>query len=250
MQVVDPSPHVSEAEVADYLASVRNAMAGLDADATRTVALACMGTFPPGCPEDFYLRCCREASAALPPGAQLLVLVDGYANVGALLASGLATVLKFNFFELQQLCRVSTGSATVAAWLHEEPAAAALAFGHLLQLGLRHLIITDGPHPVVYCTRATQLAGSDAPPAGPALRVVTITLPRDQVQVVNAIGCGDVTAAGVLHGLAAGLDPVVALQRALALACAAAETEHPAVFELARARALEDHMCATEVTLP
>lgn len=172
------------------------------------------GSAPTGCPEDVYQPL---ISAAVQRG--LPVILD---TSGALLSAGLAaapTVVKPNREEL---------AALVGADLPDLDAVVAAA----------NLLRQRGPRWVV-----VSLGAGGALAVGPG-EVVTVQAPR--VELVNAVGCGDVLVGGLATGLATGLSLPRALELGVRVSAAAAA--HPATGAFDPAYA--DTLTTTAIAYP
>jgi len=167
-EVIDPSGTVSEMELDALLGQIEERLHTFD-------ALAFCGTCPSGA-QDIYSRLVSMLAASAS-GDKCTVLLDGIKQVDEVLNSGRVDVLKINVLEATTL----TGTSSAAA-------AAAVLFAENGALRRRRalLALTDGPKPALLFTSATQ---------GWRLHVPS-------VEVVNAIGAGDVCTAVFLYHLA------------------------------------------------
>ena len=209
-ELIDPSDPISAAEVDALTAKVTAAASTFD-------AVALCGTSPPGA-EALYERVCSK----LPP--EPLLLLDGFKQVEAVLASGRLDVLKLNCDELRAL----TGAADVAAAARE-----LLGDGGALRRANAVLALTDGPRP------ASIFSSTGA---------WEIEVPR--VDCVNAIGAGDVCTGVFIHELAKarkerrvdGAAAAEAFAWGLAAASARCTVQLPSGLEPAKIRELRERV--------
>jgi sugar/nucleoside kinase (ribokinase family) len=208
-----------------------------------------MGTCPPGA-EELYRTIALLKTFSFP---NVPILLDGYKGVLPVLETGVwlphsthfssspththnhtithtytghVSILKINVRELQQLCAdaglecYGDDHSEAAAWLHASP-------NHTLRtlmcrFTLDVIALTDGPRPAFLFHRTEG-----------DIKAWTYALPS--IPVLNAIGCGDTAAGGLLHYILEGHPPAQAFRCALAMASAAACTDSSAFFEVALA---------------
>lgn len=258
-ELIEPSPEVTSAEAAEYVSAVVTAAraaslhataAAEDAETARQTgqrpALAIMGTCPAGAVDGLYALCLNAASklltstnssASASTGRQApLILLDGYRGVDDALDTGWVAILKINYAELSSLLTAAAPGAvnlpaTLSGWATTQSASALSAL--LERWRIRVLAVTDGGRPAFLVASV----------GDSYVAAWTFVLPTD-IAVVNAIGCGDAVAAGMLAVLAAedwnaGDNTRAAAEAAarafaygLAVATAAAQTAHPDDFEL------------------
>lgn len=101
--------------------------------------------------------------------------------------------------------------------------------GLMRRFSLTTIALTDGSRPALLFHLASE-----------GLQASVLHLPR--VDVVNAIGCGDTAAGGLLHFLLEGMEPAKAFQCALAMASAAACTDSSAFYDVEVANSLVDRI--------
>lgn len=219
-ELIDPSDPVSADELTAMACSIAAAM-------TEYGTVALCGTQPPGA-EALYERIATtlQQPPAAAAASEPLLLLDGFKQVNAVLASGRLDVLKLNLDELSALTSCTDPRAAASTLLHGADA-------RLTRPGAM-LAVTDGPRPaLLFQGRAAW----------------RLTVPK--LDAVNAIGAGDVCTGVFAHELAAarratadsadhaigGEAAADAFAWGLAAACARVTSQLP-TFEPARVRAL------------
>ena len=230
-ELIDPSGSVTDDELGGLLDQIAQYCDAASSPAVGGFALC--GTVPPGAAA-LYAEA-AERLKQLDAGAvddQPILLLDGHKGVDATLQSGRVDVLKINVDEALAL----TGAAT------PEQAAAQLLEGEsaVLTRPRAVLALTDGAKPA-------RVFGRDG---------VAYTLHVPEIDVVNAIGAGDVCAAIFLHELvrrrsessatssaaSATADAAEAFAWGLAAACARCTHELPTAFERQEVEAMRERV--------
>jgi 1-phosphofructokinase len=153
--------------------------------------LVLTGSLPPGCPEDFYLRLMRAA-----PGCAVVLDAEGTALNRAL--EGKPSLVKPNRRELEGLVGRQLESLN-------EVCRGAM---ELIERGAKSVVVSLGEMGALMVDRSMSLF---APPA--------------KVPVRSTVGAGDAMVAGLVVGLASGLDGQAAFKMGAAAAGAAVSTE-------------------------
>ena len=172
-ELIDPSDPVSADELIAMARSISAAMNDYG-----TVALC--GTQPPGAEllYNMIATMLQQAPSAAAATAEPLLLLDGFKQVNAVLASGRLDVLKLNLDELSALTSCTDARVAASTLLHGADA-------RLTRPGAM-IAVTDGPRPaLLFQGRAAW----------------RLTVPK--LDAVNAIGAGDVCTGVFAHELAA-----------------------------------------------
>jgi len=193
----EPGPRVGVGELAELAVRYEKALAGC-------AAVVLSGSLPPGVPDDGYARLIEMAAAAGVPA-----VLDAQGPALRLGAAARPAIVKPNRDELAAL----TGRPLLGR------AAAARAVRELLATGPGAVVATLGADGLLAVTGDGSWVA--APPAAVA---------------GNATGAGDAVAAGLAHGLAAGLSWDERLRHAVALGSAVAAAPvagefHPADYQ-------------------
>lgn len=151
--------------------------------ATQRLVVAVSGSLPQGTSPSFFAETLQGISA------ELVLDIRGPELLACLPLKPL--VVKPNKSELA----ASTGMAINSMTDLRQ------AMTRLRELGAQWVVVSDGPHPMV-------VQGPDG----------DFIVPPVKVNVVNPIGCGDCLAAGIAHGIAAGLDVLAAVCLGMAAA--------------------------------
>ena len=215
-ELIDPSGSVSEAELSGLLEKITTSL-----DTGGIGGLALCGTTPPGADKLYGAMAQSLMADASRDG--VLLLLDGFKNVDAVLASGRVDVLKINVDEAKALTKQSTAEAAAEALLRGD--AAPLTRPKAL------LALTDGPKPA-------KLFGKGG-------EAWTLTVPT--IECVNPIGAGDTCTGVFLHELASGVAPADAFAMGLAAACARCTHSLPATFTREEVQALRDKVVVEKV---
>jgi 1-phosphofructokinase family hexose kinase len=199
-ELIEPSPPVTRGEREGFAALVS---AALPAASLLVIA----GSSPAGEAEDCYARTIREARQRKLP-----VLLDAAGKLGRAGLEAGPEILKVNLEELEGLSRRSLGT----------PAARLAAYRELHRRhGLRWIVVSRGPGGLEGYDGSS--AWQAAPPA---------------VRVLNPIGSGDATAAGIARSWLSGAGLREALLQAAALGTAACLSLLPGQIDLERFRLL------------
>jgi tagatose 6-phosphate kinase len=179
-ELVENALPLTPDELLQYQHLVRGVASEL---ADQRLVVAVSGSLPRGTPPSFF----AETLHGIP--ATLVLDIRGPELLACLPLKPL--VVKPNKSELA----ASTGMAI------DSTADLRRAMTRLRELGAQWVVVSDGPHPMA-------IQGPDG----------DFVVPPIDVNVVNPIGCGDCLAAGVSHGLAAGLDVPAAVCLGMAAA--------------------------------
>ncbi len=182
----------------------------------RSVALAISGTLPPWADDDFY-----APFVALANQRKIPCVIDSHGRGLLAILDQRPAFVKLNRDEL----RHTAGAAPDDDSLFRDAQ-------QLLQRGVQNLLVTDGANPA---TLVNAEGGWRFP------------MPKLD-KVVNPIGSGDCTTAGILLALTEGRPLLDAVRLGLGCGCANAMTSLPALFDPGEARRLAERI--VPVVLP
>ncbi len=180
---------------------LRRALVALD----HATAVLLTGSLPPGCTGELYALCAARARERHLP-----TVLDARGEAALHALRGAPTVFKVTCEELHATVRAiepdrASPQADVAALC-----------ATLRDYGARHVVITDGPDPVLVVDEEGKMWEMPVPP----------------IDLRNSIGSGDAMSAGILLGLSTGESLEDAVARGVRFGCANARTVHPGELDM------------------
>jgi fructose-1-phosphate kinase PfkB-like protein len=209
-ELVEEAPDPGTAAVAQFTHdNVRRAQ--------QAAMLVISGTLPPFVEGDFYMPFVREAARAEVP-----VLIDSH---GAALLSVLG--------QGPALVKLTTSELRATVGIREAGDEFTLrAMRELVALGARAVLVTNGGETAYLMTPA---------------RAWRLCPPTERVRLVNPIGSGDCTSAGIAFALMSGEDLCESVRFGMGCGSANAETLVPADFDVRRAAELASDVECGEI---